>query len=217
MEVTGTITECLWKVIKSQNSSGSKFESMEEERVALDKAKMSRGIETLDKFVTEDEMIYAFSPITMVSLGGYLAVSHFQNRSTTEDIDVIIDPEFASDKALHRRLQLAMVKSIFEDAEKQNIILWSGENIRILAAPLEWGLETKLRRLPTKPHHLKAITDVEDVLVILNTLIDQNEGPLERDTIRKLNRNGFDVAIAHSVLDRVAKAYQERYGNNPFF
>ncbi|EDN07250.1 predicted protein [Histoplasma mississippiense (nom. inval.)] len=190
-------------------------------------------IETLDKFVTEDEMIYAFSPITMVSLGGYLAVSHFQNPSTTEDIDVIIDPE----------LQLAMVKvgrdlgfgekwmndsvalfvsksaceSIFEDAEKQNIILWSGENIRILAAPLEWGLETKLRRLSTKPHHLKAITDVEDVLVILNTLIDQNEGPLERDTIRKLNRNGFDVAIAHSVLDRVAKTYQERYGNNPFF
>ncbi|KAG5289256.1 hypothetical protein I7I48_08533 [Histoplasma ohiense] len=97
---------------------------MEEERVALDKAKMRRGsgnqvifgshccigIETLDKFVTEDEMIYVFSPITMVSLGGYLAVSHFQNRSTAEDIDVIIDPEFASDKALHRRLQLAMVK-----------------------------------------------------------------------------------------------------------
>ncbi|PGH05223.1 hypothetical protein GX51_03122 [Blastomyces parvus] len=203
---------------------------------------MYAGLEALDKALGEDQMLYAFSPITMVSPGGYLAVSYFQNRSTTEDIDVIIDPEHASDKELLRKLRIAMVavgrdlgfgkkwmndsvalfvsqparKSIFEDAEKQNIILWSSENLRILAAPLDWGLETKLRRLSTKPHHQKAVTDTDDVLVILNTLIDQNKGPLERDAVQRLNRNGFDVAISERVLDRIAEAYQQRYGSSPF-
>lgn len=54
----------------------------------------------MDKALGEDEMIYAFSLIMMVSSGGFLAVSYFQNRLTTEDIDVIIDPEHASDKGL---------------------------------------------------------------------------------------------------------------------
>ncbi|EEQ87576.1 hypothetical protein RJZ56_001386 [Blastomyces dermatitidis] len=215
---------------------------MEDRGVVLDKDKMSQGLEALDKALGEDEMIYAFSPITMVSAGGYLAVSYFQNRSTTEDIDVIIDPEHASDKELLCKMRTAMVtvgrdlgfgkkwindsvalfvsksarNSIFEDAEKQNIVLWSGENLRILAAPLEWGLETKLRRLSTKPHHLKSVTDTDDVLVILNSLIDRNKGLLERDAVRRLNRNGFDVAISYHVLDQIAEAYQQRYGNSPF-
>lgn len=167
-------------------------------------------------------MIYAFSPITMFSPGGYLAVAYFQNRLTAEDIDVIIDPEYASDTELLDKVRTAMVKvgrdlgfgnkwrndsvalfltqparkSLFDEAEKQNIVLQSGENLRMLAAPLEWGLETKLRRLSTKPHHKKVTIDIEDVLVILNALIDQNNGPLERNTIQRLNRNGFDLAIA---------------------
>lgn len=29
---------------------------------------------------------------------------------------------------------------LFEAAEKQNITLWEGKNLTILAAPLEWGL-----------------------------------------------------------------------------
>ncbi|KAK2751415.1 hypothetical protein FQN55_000689 [Onygenales sp. PD_40] len=203
---------------------------------------MARGLEALDKALGEDEMIYAFSPITMVSPGGYVAVSYFQNRLTTEDIDVIIDPEYISDKELLDRLRIHMVnvgrnlgfgmkwindavalfltesarKSLFDDAEKQDIILWSGENLRVLAAPLEWGLESKLRRLTTKPHHHKVVTDTEDVLVILNALIHQNKGPLQRDSIQKLNRNGFDVAIGYHVLDRIAEVYREQYGNNPF-
>ncbi|KAK2794382.1 hypothetical protein FQN52_008741 [Onygenales sp. PD_12] len=192
---------------------------------------MARGLEALDKALGEDEMIYAFSPITMVSPGGYVAVSYFQNRLTTEDIDVIIDPEYISDKELLDRLRIHMVnvgrnlgfgmkwindavalfltesarKSLFDDAEKQDIILWSGENLRVLAAPLEWGLESKLRRLTTKPHHHKVVTDTEDVLVILNALIHQNKGPLQRDSIQKLNRNGFDIAIGYHVLDRIAE------------
>ena len=40
--------------------------------------------------------------------------------------------------------------NLFEAAKKQNITLWEGDNLTILAAPLELGLETKLRCLSTK-------------------------------------------------------------------
>ncbi|EER36357.1 conserved hypothetical protein [Histoplasma capsulatum var. duboisii H88] len=213
---------------------------MAEERLVLDKTKIR--LEALDKALGGNELIYAFSPITMISPGGYLAVSYFQNRAMTEDIDVIIDPEYASDEELLSLMHTVMAevgrdlnfgehwindsvalfltqparKSLFSDAEKQNIVLWSGEHLRVLAAPLEWGLETKLRRFSTKPHHHKIATDTEDVVVILNTLINRNNGPLERDAIQRLNRNGFDIVIADRVLDQVAEVYGERYGNNPF-
>ncbi|OJD18334.1 hypothetical protein AJ78_01647 [Emergomyces pasteurianus Ep9510] len=197
---------------------------MAEGRLILDQTKMNIGLEALDKALGEDPMIYAFSPITMVSPGGYLAVSYFQNRSTTEDIDVIIDPDggdlgFGQDwinDTVTLFLTQPARKSLFNDAEQQNIVLWSGENLRVLGAPLEWGLETKLRRLSTKPLHRKIITDTDDVQVLLNALINRNKGPLERNTVQRLNRNGFDVGIGDRVLDRVAEGYQERYGNSPF-
>lgn len=117
----------------------------------------------------------------MISPAGYLAVSYFRNRAMTEDIDAIIDPEYASDEELLRMMHTVMVevgrdlnfgehwindsvallltqparKSLFSDAEKQNIVLWSGEHLRVLAAPLEWGLETNLRHLFARPRHHK--------------------------------------------------------------
>ncbi|EDN05208.1 predicted protein [Histoplasma mississippiense (nom. inval.)] len=107
----------------------------------------------------------------------------------TEDIDAIIDPEYASDEELLRMMHTVMVevgrdlnfgehwindsvallltqparKSLFSDAEKQNIVLWS-----------------------------------------------------ERDAIQRLNRNGLDIVIADRVLDQVAEVYGKRYGNSPF-
>lgn len=50
-----------------------------------------------------------------------------------------------------------------ENAIKQDIVLWAGENIRILAAPVEWALETKLRRIYNGIRGHKAKTDMSDV------------------------------------------------------
>jgi hypothetical protein len=187
-------------------------------------------------------MIYAFSPITMVSPGGFLAVTYFENRASTEDIDIIIDPEHANDKDIAGAIYQVVAdvgaklgfgegwisdhvalflkaesrQSIFDEAERQNIVLWKGENLRILAAPFEWCLETKLRRLSTKPNHPKALTDVSDVLEILSRMMDHKQEPLRREVVQALNRNGFDAPINDQALDRVAAAYRERYAQEVF-
>ncbi|KAK2813858.1 hypothetical protein FQN50_000259 [Emmonsiellopsis sp. PD_5] len=214
----------------------------EEVKGLLDKDKMERGVAALDEAMGKDPLIYAYSPITMISPGGYPAVTYFRNRATTEDIDIIIDPEHASDKdiadLIHEKMtevgeglglgrgwmndavNLFLTKearqSLFKDAEQQNIVLWGGENLKILAPPLAWGIETKLRRLTTKPGHHKMPTDVEDILVMLNTLIGGKGVPLKRQEVQAWNRNGFDVMIKGHVLDMIAEAYQSRYGMFPF-
>jgi hypothetical protein len=187
-------------------------------------------------------MIFAFSPITVISPGGFLAVTYFGNRTTTEDIDIIVDPEYASDKEIMSEIRRTMTEvgkelgfggdwindhvalflkpesreSLFKDAVLQNIVLWKGNNLQVLAAPLEWGLESKLRRLSTHPEHPKAVTDIADILEILNRLIDGNKGPLPRNAVQDLNRNGFDIRIKDQALDRVATAYRARYGKEAF-
>ncbi|KJF61277.1 uncharacterized protein CIMG_12534 [Coccidioides immitis RS] len=214
----------------------------EPQRILLDKAKLNQGLAALDAAMGQEPMIYAFSPITMISPGGYPAVAYFQNRSSTEDVDVIIDPEHAVDKDVATAIRNTMKQvgedllfgrkwinedvsmfltpqarqSLFQDATKQNIVLWDGPHLRVLAAPLEWGLETKLRRLSTTPNHPKVVSDMNDIVVILKFLIDRNGAPLKQNTIQSLNRNGFDVAIKDDVIKKAAAEYQAQYGTQPF-
>ncbi|PGH29216.1 hypothetical protein GX50_08051 [[Emmonsia] crescens] len=220
----------------------NRAESTRQDTLVLDKAKMERGLVALDEAMGKDLMIHAFSPITMISPGGYIAVTYFENRISTEDIDVIIDPDYAGERDLLNLLRTTMMdvgdylgygkkwindsvalflttpsrRSLFDDAKKQDIVLWSGENLRVLAAPLEWGLESKLRRLSAKPNHPKRVTDMSDVLVLLNALINKNKGALNRDVVLGMNRNGFDLAIKEQVLDQVAEEYEGQYGEKPF-
>ncbi|KAK2813749.1 hypothetical protein FQN50_000147 [Emmonsiellopsis sp. PD_5] len=173
----------------------------------------------------------------MISPGGYIAVTYFENRTLTEDIDVIIDPDYAGERDLLNLLRTTMMdvgdhlgygkkwindsvalflttpsrRALFNDAKKQDIVLWSGENLRVLAAPLEWGLESKLRHLSTKPNHPKRLTDMSDVLVLLNALIKKNKGALNRDAVLGMNRNGFDLAIKEQILDQVAEESTMEY------
>lgn len=106
--------------------------------------------------------------------------------------------------------------SLFNDAEKQNIILWPGENLRVLASITGMELEAEALVCLHQASSSEGNSLILKMSVILNALIDQNKGPLERDTIQRLNRNRFNVVIRDRVLSRVAKAHQERYGDNPF-
>ncbi|KAK2865450.1 hypothetical protein FQN49_003562 [Arthroderma sp. PD_2] len=203
---------------------------------------MRKGLAELDDAMGKDEMIYAFSPITVISPGGFLAVSYLKNRQTTEDIDIVIDPQWTGDKdiipalrnlfasvgkqlGLDRKwlnddvslfLTQAAREQLFHAAGEQNIVLYDGPNLRVLGAPLEWGLESKLRRIHTKPDHPKVPTDIEDILVILKLLKDRNGGPLNRQKIRESNVNGFDQLPSEQTLDRVADAYRKKYSEEPF-
>ncbi|EFE37768.1 hypothetical protein TRV_07567 [Trichophyton verrucosum HKI 0517] len=212
------------------------------ERQTLTIEEMQKGLVELDRAMGENEMIYAFSPITVISPGGFLAVSYLKSRETTEDIDIIIDPQWTGDKdiipalrelfssvgkklGLNRKwlnddvslfLTQKAREQIFNAAGNQNIILYEGPNLRVLGAPLEWGLESKLRRINSKPDHPKVPTDIQDILIILKLLIERNNGPLNRRQVRERNTNGFDILPSEETLDLVANAYQNKYGEYPF-
>ena len=118
-------------------------------------------------------MVVAFAPITMVAAGGgVLAVMHLNSRAATGDLDFLLDPEWAFDDDIRSPLNEAIQKVarnlvfnkqwanedmavlvtssarrlLFTEAEKQNVVLFDGKNIRVLAAPIEWALE-RIRKL----------------------------------------------------------------------
>ncbi|KAF3480027.1 uncharacterized protein GIQ15_07003 [Arthroderma uncinatum] len=212
------------------------------DRPKLTAEEMRKGLSELDDAMGENEMIYAFSPITVISPGGFLAVSYLKNRSTTEDIDIIIDPQWTGDqdiipalrdlfttvgdklelgeKWLNDDVSLFLTQTareqLFQAATEQNIVLYEGTNLIVLGAPLEWGLESKLRRVHTKPDHPKVPTDMQDILAILKLLRDRKGGPLDRRAIRESNVNGFDQLPSEQTIDRVAEAYRKQYNEEPF-
>lgn len=196
----------------------------------------------MDVKLGENPFIAAFAPITLMASGGFFAMTHFQTRKTTEDLDYIVDPEWAHDEEIKTPIRNAIglvaekhkymtdwandnmalfvtrkaKKLLMENAIEQDIVLWSGENIRILAAPIEWALETKLRRLHTKPRGRKAQSDMSDVLALLKSLGDEKGGKLDMEYYRTLNVNGFDIEPDVQTMKRVAAAYKTQYNEDIF-
>lgn len=188
----------------------------------------------MDAKLAEYPFIVAFAPINLMAVGGFLAVTYLRNRASTEDIDYILDPEWANDEAIKKPIcdtisEVAHMHKyspswvnadvglfvskrakqvLMENAIKQDIVLWAGENIRILAAPVEWALETKLRRIYNGIRGHKAETDMSDVLAILKWLRDKKGGKLDMEYYRTLNTNGFDVVPDIETMRRVGGSLQ---------
>ena len=196
----------------------------------------------MDAKLGENPMITAFAPINLMAVGGFFAVTYLKNREATEDIDYLLDPEWANDEDIKEPLRnsieavaskhnylpgwanedvgLFVTKKarevLMRKAIEQDIVLWSGENIRIFAAPVEWILETKLRRIHTSVRGRKAEGDMSDALAILKYLRDKNGTKLDMEYYRSHNVNGFDVMPDYSTMRRVAAAYREKYGEDIF-
>jgi hypothetical protein len=107
-------------------------------------------------------------------------------------------------------------QALFEQATKQGIILFKGENLEVLAAPIEWALERKLRRIHAGNRGRKAELDIADAIAFLNVLKTRNEGPLDLESIRTMNMNGFDVIPDYKTMQQVADAYRPKYNEEIF-
>lgn len=190
----------------------------------------------------KDEWLFAFSPITLLSAGGFLAVNLFRNRESTEDLDYLIEPKWTHDDDIKGPLRSAMVRTarhlgfaedwandemalfvpdiskqrLFEAAQKQNIVLWEGTNLRVLAVPLKWALERKLRRIHDETHNSKRESDMDDSLALLKYLRAQNGGPLNMEQIRTLNFSSIEMPPDHATMMTVAAAYRKRYNEEAF-
>lgn len=171
-----------------------------------------------------------------------MAVTYLQNRTATGDLDYLLAPEWATDDDIKGSLHDAILrvskkltfnrewaneqvslfvtsstrKSLFEMAEEQNIVLFTGQNIRVLAAPIRWAVERKIRRLYTATRERKAEFDLSDCLAMLRFLKDRNDGPLDRKEIQEMNMNGFDVTPDEKTMDTIAEAYYEKYNEQIF-
>ncbi|KAK2758615.1 hypothetical protein FQN54_003305 [Arachnomyces sp. PD_36] len=201
-----------------------------------------KGIETLDKEMGKSEWLSAFAPITILSSGGFLAVNYLGNRETTADLDYCLEPQWVHDDDIKGPLEDAITSTarslkfttdwanqdmalfisdkyrqlLFEEAEKQNIVLWEGPNLRILAVPLEWALERKLRRVHNAMNRTKRDTDISDALALLKHLTTRNGEPLSREYIRTLNICSTETLPDHATMDDIAEAYREKYNEEAF-
>ncbi|CAG7941362.1 unnamed protein product [Penicillium salamii] len=186
--------------------------------------------------------IVAFVPIQLITAGGFLAVSYLKNRESTGDIDFLFDSEFAGDKDIEQAFREAVLavadrsgfhdewinasmsvfvtaktrQQLFERALQQDITLFKGENMELRAAPIEWALERKLRRIHAVNRDRKAELDIADAIAILKYIRTQNNGPLDEEAIRTMNMNGFDVLPDHRTMKRVADEYHRVHGESIF-
>lgn len=202
----------------------------------------SSGLEVLDEEMGKDGWLIAFAPIILISTGGFLATNYFHNRDSTGDLDYLLEPQWASDNDVKRPLQNAMVRTanrlgfsedwvnddmaffipeqsredLFAMAEEQNIVLWEGINLRVLAVPLEYALERKLRRIHNSRKHVKRGSDIVDAVAILKHLRSHNKGPLSRENIRTLNICSFEMPPDNATMNEVASAYREKHGEEAF-
>lgn len=190
----------------------------------------------------KDPFLMAFAPIKIITAGGFVAVSYLKSRDSTDDIDYLLDPEWAQDEDIKKPLREAMDKvarllhfnknwinedialfvtqdsrkRLFRKAEEQNIVLWEGTNLCVLAAPMEWALERKLRRIHHADRGRKTAFDMRDAVALLKVLRDKNGGPLNRRHISDMNVNSFDVIPDDHTMSRVNAEYRKVFGEEIF-
>lgn len=200
------------------------------------------GLALLDAKLGGNPVIAAFPPMRLVVAGGFFAVAHLKNRQSTQDLDYLLDPELATNEDVRGTIRSAVkevaeelgytrdwanediavfvtkkaTEQLMKNAIQQDIVLWVGQNIRVLAAPVEWALERKLRRIYAVDRGRKSELDMSDALAMLRFLRDKNGGKLDMEYHRRLNVNGFDVVPDRRTMHSVAAAYRAKYSEDIF-
>ncbi|KAM3557763.1 hypothetical protein MY1884_001691 [Beauveria asiatica] len=183
------------------------------------------------------------APIRLISVGGSLAVLLCGNRTSSTDIDCILDPQVAEtdeyapewSKAVARTALIARLfngwlnqqltifvrqdkrRILFLQSVQQGITIYEADNLVIFAARLDWALERKMRRIAyaTERREHKDV-DIPDAAAIIKLMASRDDyaTPLSFDFIKGLNFNGFDVVPTDDAIQRVARYYREKYGDD---
>lgn len=190
----------------------------------------------------KDEWLIAFAPITVLTTGGFVAVNFFRNRQSTGDLDYLLEPQWAYDNDVKGPLQRAVMRAarhlsfvedwaneemalftpktrrehLFQEAERQNVVLWESTHLRVLAAPWQWSVERKLRRINNNKHHPKRGSDIEDVLTLLKHMKAQRGGPLNREHIRTSSICSVELPPDYATMDEITAAYRNKYQEEVF-
>ncbi|KAL4741030.1 hypothetical protein BDW67DRAFT_151027 [Aspergillus spinulosporus] len=208
----------------------------------LDADALQEALQALDEELGKFDFIVAFAPIKLITAGGFLAVNYLKNRETTKDLNYLLDPEWATDEDIKGPLEQAILRvskrlqiseqwanedmalyvtketriHLFRKALKQNITLFRGDHIVILAAPIKWALKRKIRWMFAPGRDRKVEVDMSDLLAMLKCMRDRKGGPLNREHLRTQSLNSFDVVPDSPGMEQIAAAYREKYKDEIF-
>lgn len=174
------------------------------------------------------------APLRFLSLGGMLAVKVFQNRESTRDIDVLIDPNV--DAVSEYRQEIFRVFSVvaergrydehwcndelrlfigrerrldlFFESINQGLVVYEGQNLIIWAGVLEFALERKLRRLNDETRRVRD-TDISDSIALVHAM--RRDHPLSVQYVRSLDRNRMGLIVGDRSIAEVANEYIRKY------
>ena len=58
--------------------------------------------------------------------------------------------------------------------------------------------------------------DISDAIAFLKHLREHNNGPLDLETVRTMNMNGFDVIPDYRTMQQIAEAYLREHNEEIF-
>lgn len=172
----------------------------------------------------------------MVSAGGFVAVNVFGNRSSTEDVNYILDPYIKNPTKAEEKLRTAIQtvtrqlelenkwindsmsvyaaakkgRTLFRESIEQNEVLFHGTYLVIYAAKWQWALARKLIRISGQGDRGEGI-DRSDSVELIRQIIGPKGKPLHRDVMKGWMDNIY-TPIRDDVLDQVAADYETKYG-----
>ncbi|EGX88130.1 hypothetical protein CCM_09266 [Cordyceps militaris CM01] len=203
------------------STSQHKFSSDDFEQA--DQGQPHPALRALDVEIGKSKNMSKIAPIQLLSAGGFVAVTLFHNRVSTEDLDYIMNPDTPGVDKIKQKLQIAIEavcrqrelpadwinsqmeifaigankQRLFRDSVTQNVVLWRGANLVIYAAQWEWSLARKLKRVGSQYR----LIDISDAVEILYRMVEENGGPLALETVKSWD------TIVYTPLDMDAIKY----------
>jgi hypothetical protein len=192
----------------------------------------------LDEAIGTSDLLMSVAPLRFITYGGLLAVAVFGNRQSTNDIDVLLEPNvYEADEYRYELEELVQGtaaqanykpdwfndelklfigrdkrQQLFFDSFDQHIIAFQGSNMVIYAGSLDFGLERKLRRLEERRGELRGTKDASDSVAIVHQMNTGSAHPLSMEYVRNLDRNGFRIPVGQRAIEAVSQEYIRMYG-----
>ncbi|KHN95250.1 uncharacterized protein MAM_06961 [Metarhizium album ARSEF 1941] len=202
----------------------------------LTKNDIMDGLSELDVAFEAAELLMSVTPIRFVTIGGMLAVSLFQNRMVTKDIDFLLDPNidavveyrdevlrviqgvarmrgFNSDwmnDELKIFIQSSNRLNLFLQSVEQGIIVYQGQNLIVYAGRLDFALERKLRRVDERSSNRSRELDLSDAVTLVH-YIKGDGHPLSWKYVQGLDENGLGVKVGDAAIQATAIEYVRVY------
>lgn len=202
-------------------------------------SQMTIALLALDEAIGKSKNLRKMAPVRLITAGGFVAVSLFGNRDSTEDVDYILDPWIKNPTKAEEKLRIAVQdvtkqlkmethwindsmavfavgdvrRQLFEDSVRQNQILFQGKWLVLYAVEWQWAVTRKLIRLSTEP--VMRDVDINDSVELIHRIVSRQASLLTRGEVKGWTNNIY-TPISDTVLGLVTVNYKARYGISPF-